>query len=143
MGRHRGSQKTSKGEAWKLQHGQVVVTLPPGPTADWPLDRSSSPSRQPRQPSGSRRWSPPLRAGPLHQHLLSAGSTPERCWAQWGQGEQDPGPLLQNGWLVQRARGQPLKQHLLHFGERSWSPEPWKMLPVASHQRLCTFPWWK
>lgn len=31
MGRHGGSQKTSKGEAWRLQWRQVVMTFPPRP----------------------------------------------------------------------------------------------------------------
>lgn len=91
MGRHRGSQKTSKGEAWNLQRRQVVMTFPPGPAPDWPADRSSSPSRRPR---ATLRWQEVVpTAAKLDARgllppstFLSINSLPECCRAPRGPG---------------------------------------------------------
>lgn len=53
-----------------------------------------------------------------------------------GRGKQDLVPAPLEGAAGPERVGN--RTALGAFGEKSWSPAPWKTLPVASHQRLCT-----
>lgn len=106
---------------------QVGMTFPPKPAPDWPTNRSSSPSRQPQQPSGSKNWSPALPAWTsgtgVPQRVLGTSSDGA---GQTGDGVNRIQGLLREGWLGQRAsalqtaRGR-WKRYLLPFRGRSWS----------------------
>lgn len=139
MGRHRGSQKTSKGEAWKLQRRQVVMTFPPGPAPDWPADRSSSPSRRPR---ATLRWQEVVpTAAKLDARgllppstFLSINSLPECCRAPRG-----PGRDGQAGESVPSGERVGHRHSPWCTLEEEAEPRTLGDALVAPHQRLCIF----